>query len=1542
MSRSAAWWLLLGAAAAAPAGAAVLPRPVVQLDGDASLHALDSEELLLARSGQTSGTEFGSAAAIEDVDGDGLQDAIVGQRAANRVSIYRGRRSAADAPYAADPAAADVVLTAGAGGVQQFGFAVAAADLDGDGLAEVIVGAPFSDAAGRSDQGAAYVIRGAGALPSGTVLDVTAPAPAGVEVLVLGRGAEAAAGDLLGFALAVMRRGSAAPRLVVTARGAGAPSPPRPGAGAAHVVAGPSLPPGGTFDLSLGSETTIFGADASDAFGEWAAACDVDGAGEEDLLVGAIFGDGPANAGVNRGEALLFLGENLTGGHFGPQAGAADADLTLSGATNGDDLGYSVACADLNGDGLGDMVAGALFADAAAESRPSAGELYVVRGRPSVPGAGGRRVLIDPLTSAAQQPIDLGAQPGYPDLTLLGATTGDQLGFSAAAGDLDGDGVGDLMAGARLYDRSQSAVNTGIVYLLLGGSSLLSRPSPAAGRVIDLRAGTVRDVVPGYVAGTPLDHLPDSVEGVILGASAEDNAAFVLAAGDLNGDGADEAMVAAIGDLSRAPGFRGEVYLLSYRDVDGDGASDLSDGDNDNDGLRDAEEDADGDGVLDPAETSPFDPDTDGDGIQDGTEQGVTCRGGGGSVEVDCDDPAHPYTSTVASLPLHFVPDADPATVTDPRDRDSDDDGVADGSEDLLRDGFAGAGEMDPSRHDTDGDLIFDGTELGRTAPLADTDLSAGHFVPDADAGASTTDPTDPDTDVDGLPDGLEDGDRNGAVAGDADFDAEVDLGEVWLETDPADDDTDRDRIPDGREDADRDGTVDPGETDPLDQDSDDDGLPDGWVDGVNGQPLDGLQTALEGEDLDGDGVFDPVGESDPRTHDTDGDGLTDGVECGLGGSGAPGRDGVADTGPGQGGTDPTSPRFRLDADRGRNGSVSDPTSPDSDLDLIPDGVEDADRDGAVLGDADFDYVVDPGEVWMETDATDPDSDFDGLDDGLEDRDRDGSVDPGETNPRDQDSDDDGLPDGWIDGANGSPRDGFFQAPEGEDRDRDGVWGTDETGQAESSPLQADSDGDGLLDGVEAGLGSGGGVAGRNGQPDSGPGEDGTDPTSPAFRPDADAGATATDPWDADTDDDGLADGGPQGEDVDGDGERGPGETDAADSDTDGDGLKDGLERGVVPPGVLGPDGVADPGAPVKDGTAGGLATDFDTHPASTTDPLDADTDDDGLSDGAEDTMSNGAVDPGESDPNDHDTDGDLLFDGLERGRTLGVGADTDPAAGHFIPDADPSTTTDPALADTDGGSAPDGEEDADRDGAVDPGERDPRVRFDDDRSGALLLTDPAGSPIGTIPAGQTLHLRLDDDRDEDLAPDVAETVTAACLTDGGDQETVTLTAVSPAGGVFAGSIPTAAGAAAPADGVIQLAGGDNVTCTYTDLQDPVDVRTAAAAAASSPQPLPEVELSLEGSGLLFWGPAAGSLAPPEGALYNVYRGAPETLAATGVYTQQAAACGHPSASLLDDAIPQAGRVVYYLVAVMLDGLEGPLGKDSAGAPRPSTEPCSP
>jgi hypothetical protein len=124
------------------------------------------------------------------------------------------------------------------------------------------------------------------------------------------------------------------------------------------------------------------------------------------------------------------------------------------------------------------------------------------------------------------------------------------------------------------------------------------------------------------------------------------------------------------------------------------------------------------------------------------------------------------------------------------------------------------------------------------------------------------------------------------------------------------------------------------------------------------------------------------------------------------------------------------------------------------------------------------------------------------------------------------------------------------------------------------------------------------------------------------------------------------------------------------------------------------------------------------------TDVNDADTDDDGILDGAEDANQNGMVDVGETNPCSVDSDGDGIQDGTESGLTSAdIGIYTDQS--FFIPDSDPNTTTDPLNSDSDNDGISDGQEDLNGNGAVDEGETNSNNHYDADKDNdGLDLSD--------------------------------------------------------------------------------------------------------------------------------------------------------------------------------------------------------------------------
>jgi hypothetical protein len=332
------------------------------------------------------------------------------------------------------------------------------------------------------------------------------------------------------------------------------------------------------------------------------------------------------------------------------------------------------------------------------------------------------------------------------------------------------------------------------------------------------------------------------------------------------------------------------------------------DRDSDDDGVMDGAEpdwsgDADADDLI-----NALDPDADDDGITDGTEigltQGVATFGEiGGTLT----------SATYGSGRFNFTPDADPSRTTNPLVKDSDSDGLYDGWDDSNdHDGVKDTGETagedpnadgavegdlnknnrwdigetwtetsatdidtdddgindgyekntlqsNPLYWDTDGDNIFDSVERGLTSALKDTDITTGHFVPDADP-KFTTNLILVDSDQDGLNDGDEDKNRNGA------FDNGTD------ETNATYSDTDHDGIMDGTEVngfyMTIMGVYKKIVTDPLTNDTDGDGIIDG--DEKVGYPI--------GPEI-GDPIW-PSVQTDPSNIDTDGDGLNDGQEA--------------------------------------------------------------------------------------------------------------------------------------------------------------------------------------------------------------------------------------------------------------------------------------------------------------------------------------------------------------------------------------------------------------------------------------------------------------------------------------------------------------------------------------------------------------------------------------------------------------------------------------------------------------------------------------
>jgi hypothetical protein len=349
-----------------------------------------------------------------DVNGDGYSDIAVGAPGASsntgRAYLYLDGASGL-------ATAAATSLTGSDGTNAWFGYrVVSAGDVNGDGYADLAIGAPGAitlDSSGHmvlpASPGRVYVYLGS---PSG--LDAT-PATS----LTGPDGPASFFGDRVDGAGDVNGDGYA--DLIVGATGASSNT------GRAYLYLG------GESGLATAAATILSGADPSGAFGSVAGVGDVNGDGYADIAIGAT------NASSGAGRAHLYLG-SASGLRVTAAATLASPDGTDV------DFGGVADAGDVNGDGYADLAVAALIGVAG----PSmyTGRAYVFLG-----GASG--VASTPATSLTS-----------PDAAAFGT-------FVAGAGDVNGDGYADIAVGSPF-----AAADIGHAYVYLGSASgLVATPA---------------------------------------------------------------------------------------------------------------------------------------------------------------------------------------------------------------------------------------------------------------------------------------------------------------------------------------------------------------------------------------------------------------------------------------------------------------------------------------------------------------------------------------------------------------------------------------------------------------------------------------------------------------------------------------------------------------------------------------------------------------------------------------------------------------------------------------------------------------------------------------------------------------------------------------------------------------------------------------------------------------------------------------------------------------------------------------------------------
>ncbi len=438
-----------------------------------------------------------------DFNGDTVPDIVISASKAD--GPQNARLDAGEAYVFLGPFTADEQRDIGAGqhdlvvygarAGDQLGHAIAVGDFNGDGIDDIALGAPFSDGPDldRADAGQIYILLGSRVLGSrGQEVDL---ATDGAEMTVLG----ADAGDRAGFTLhAAEINGDGRADLIIGAFLADGPGNQRPDAGEVYVLYG-----GGgreVADLARGQQdVTVYGAKADDRLGEAVGAGDVNGDGLGDLILAATFADGPDSSRDRAGETYVILAPP----EQQVDAASGGQDLTIFGIDAGDQIGHSIASGDANGDGFDDILLGAVSADGLNNGADLAGEAYLI-----------------PSSDSPPQAIDVSVEGAA--AVIYGASAKARLGRSAAMGDVNGDGLSDLLIAAPDVPVDDgSDVRAGAIYVFYGRQAG-PYPSDSAQADIILQGLSGGDILGHEAFGTPS-----------------------LAAADINGDGLADVLVSA-------------------------------------------------------------------------------------------------------------------------------------------------------------------------------------------------------------------------------------------------------------------------------------------------------------------------------------------------------------------------------------------------------------------------------------------------------------------------------------------------------------------------------------------------------------------------------------------------------------------------------------------------------------------------------------------------------------------------------------------------------------------------------------------------------------------------------------------------------------------------------------------------------------------------------------------------------------------------------------------------------------------------------------